>query len=44
MTYLGSLFKKDESSEVYEHYINFDRYKRDPKQKMEEFVLEFEKL
>ena len=44
LTYLDSLFKKDELNEVYEHYNNFDRYQRDPKQKMEEFVLEFEKL
>ena len=44
MTCLDSLFKKGELSEVYECYINFDRYQRDPKQKMEESVLEFEKL
>ena len=44
MTYLDSLFKKDELSEVYERYINFDRYQRDPEQEREEFVLEFEKL
>ena len=44
MTYLDSLFKKDELTEVYERYTSFDRYQRDPKQKMEEFVLEFEKL
>ena len=34
MTYLDSLFEKDELSEVYERYINFDRYQRDPKQTM----------
>ena len=44
MTYLDSLFKKDELSEVYERYINFDGHQKDPKQEMEEFVLKFEKL
>ena len=44
MTYLDSLFKKDELSEVYQRYINFDRFQGDPMQTMEEFELEFEKL
>ena len=31
LTYLDSLFKKDELNEVYKHYNNFDRYQRDSK-------------
>ena len=42
--FLDDVFKKDELSEVYEHYVNFDRYKRDSKETMDRYILEFEKL
>ena len=42
---IGYLFwTKQAGNHLDECYINFDRYQRDPKQKMEEFVLKFEKL
>ena len=44
ITYFDGLFKKDKLSEVYERYIHFDRYVRENDKKMEEFILEFEKL
>ena len=43
INYMNSLFKRDELSDVYEQYLNFDRFSREAKQKMEEFILEFEK-
>ena len=42
--YLDSLFKRDELSEVYERYAKFDRYEKKDRDKMEDFILEFEKL
>ena len=42
--YFDSQFQKDALCEVYERFTIFDRYQREPKQKMEDFVLEFEKL
>lgn len=43
INYMNSLFKRDELSDIYERYLNFDRFSREAKQKMEEFILEFEK-
>ena len=40
---MDSLFKKDELSEVYERYVAFNRYKKDSSQKMDDFILEFER-
>ena len=42
--YMDNLFKRDELSEVYERYIKFDRFSRAENQKIENFILEFEKL
>ena len=41
---MDSLFKKDELSEVYKRYVAFDRYKKDSSQKMDDVILEFERL
>ena len=43
IAYMDSIFKKDELSEVYERYVAFDRYKKDSSQKMDDFILEFER-
>ena len=43
ITYLDKLFKKDELSEVYERYTIFDRYERETNEKMDNFILEFER-
>ena len=42
--YLNKLFKKDELTEVYERYIQFARYERCDNTKMDDFLLQFEKL
>ena len=42
--YLGSLFKREELSEVYERYTKIDRYEKKDEDKREDFILEFEKL
>jgi len=44
IVFFDSVFKKDELSEIYEHYVNFDRYRKDGKDRMEKDILEFEKL
>ena len=41
--YLDKLFKRDELSEVYERYTVFDRYERESNQKVDDFILEFER-
>ena len=43
IAYMDSLFKKDELSEVHKRYVAFDRYKKDSSQKMDDFILEFER-
>ena len=42
--YMDKLFEKDELSEVYEGFIQFERYKKTEDVKMEDFILEFKKL
>ena len=42
--YVDKLFKTDELSEVYERFIQFERYKKTEDVKMEDSILEFEKL
>ena len=37
---MDKLFKKDELSEVYERFIQFERYKKTKYVKMENFILE----
>ena len=44
MKHLDSLFKRDKLSEVYERYTKFDRHEKKDQDKMEDFILEFEKL
>ena len=42
--YKSNLFKKDNLLEVYELYINFHWFVKNPNGKMEEHIHEFEKL
>ena len=42
--FMDNLFKRDELTEVYEAYVNFDRYRRSASESMEKYVIEFEKL
>ena len=42
--YMDKLFEKDELSEVYERFIQFERYKKTEDVKMEDFILKFKKL
>lgn len=44
ITFMDNIFKKDELSEAYEIYTEFDRFKRTSGMAMEEYVTEFEKL
>jgi len=44
ITFLNNIFQKDELTEVYEHYVNFDRFHRNSKQNIDAYILEFEKL
>ncbi|ESO93006.1 hypothetical protein LOTGIDRAFT_162030 [Lottia gigantea] len=41
--YMNKIFKKNQLSEAYEAYTDFDRYRCEPGVKMETYVLEFEK-
>ena len=42
--FMDNVFKKDELTDMYEQYTNFDRYKRKNEDTMESYVIEFEKL
>lgn len=44
ITFMDKLFKKDDLSDTYEKYTLFNRYQRTAGIKMEDFVIEFEKL
>ena len=43
IAFFDTVFKKDELAEVYEHYVNFDRYKKIEIDTMDSYILEFEK-
>ena len=43
LTYMDKQFGRDDLTVIYEKYIEFDRCKRSKDQKINEFVLEFEK-
>ena len=42
--FMDKIFKKDELSEAYEAYTDFDRFRRSKVTSMEDYVTEFEKL
>lgn len=42
--FMDTIFKKDELSEAYEAYTEFDRFRRSKVSSMEDYVTEFEKL
>ena len=42
--FMDKIFKKDELSEAYEVYVDFDRFRRSKVSSMEDYVIEFEKL
>ncbi|KAG1704025.1 Retrovirus-related Pol polyprotein [Nymphon striatum] len=42
--FMDKIFKKDELSEAYESYTEFDRFRRSKVGSMEDYVMEFEKL
>ena len=42
--FMDKIFKKDELSEAYEAYMEFDRFRRSKATSMEDYVTEFEKL
>ena len=42
--YMDKLFKKDDQTQAYEDYINFDNFKKSKDQKMQDFLNEFDKL
>ena len=44
LRFMDNIFKKDELSEAYEVYADFDRYKRTEEISIEMYVMEFEKL
>ena len=44
IAFFEKLFKKDPLTNVYEHYINFYRFKRQSGVNMETYISEFEKL
>ena len=44
ITFMDKIFKKDELSEAYEAYTEFDRFRRSKVSSMEDYVTEFEKL
>ena len=44
ITFMDKIFKKDELSEAYEAYTEFDRFRRSQVTTMENYVTEFEKL
>ncbi|XP_057310466.1 uncharacterized protein LOC130648431 [Hydractinia symbiolongicarpus] len=44
IAFMDNLFKKDELTDMYEHYTNFDRYKRKSDETIESYIIEFEKL
>ena len=44
ITFMDKIFKKDELSEAYEAYTEFDRFRRTKASSMEDYVTEFEKL
>ncbi|XP_057302644.1 uncharacterized protein LOC130636814 [Hydractinia symbiolongicarpus] len=44
IAFMDNLFKKDELTDMYKHYTNFDRYKRKSDETMESYIIEFEKL
>lgn len=43
MEYFDKLFLKDELTDTYEKYTIFDRYRRESGQKIEDYILEFER-
>ena len=43
LEYLDGQFAKDDLTETYERYIEFERCKRDKNQKINDFILEYEK-
>ena len=44
IVYLDSQFAKDDLSETYERYVAFERCKRQQDQKINDFILEYEKM
>ena len=44
ITFMDKIFKKDELTEAYEAYTEFDRFRRTKASSMEDYVTEFEKL
>ena len=42
--YMDKLFKKDDQTEAYVCYVLFDSFRRKPKQKLQDFLIEFDKL
>jgi transposase InsO family protein len=43
LKFMDKIFKKDDLSEAYEVYTDFDRFRRDEKMTMDMYVMEFEK-
>ena len=43
-TFMDGLFKKDDLTETYERYVEFDRFVRVSTQSIDEFIMEFDKL
>ncbi len=44
IAYMDKIFKKDEQTQSYEFYVEFDTYKRRSDQKVTDFLMEFDKL
>ena len=44
IAYMDKIFKKDEQTQAYECYVQFDTYRRSPNQKITDFLMEFDKL
>ena len=42
--FMDGLFKKDDLSETYERYVQFDRFQKIASQNIDEFIIEFDKL
>ena len=42
--FMNSLFKKDDLTMVYERYTQFEQFKREPNQTIEQYILQFDQL
>ena len=44
ITYMDQIFKKDDQTQAYEDYVQFDSFRRGKGVKIQDFFMEFDKL